>query len=106
MTEYKLVGDENCQENCGGMKKYQTMAVERSVAGIPPTNPPNWALKNTAGKKRNQTNGEIYGQKNHCTRSAIKGIVIDTAIFLLLTIRDVPIVQTPPLVYAKLSKRI
>ncbi len=41
--------------NAGGMKTYQTSRAPMTVAARPPTRPPIHALKNAAGKNRNQT---------------------------------------------------
>ena len=53
------------KESCGGIKQYQTKKAEMNEAAIPAVMLPIWALKNTAGKKRNQTNGLMNGQRIH-----------------------------------------
>jgi hypothetical protein len=64
------------QENRGGTKKYQTNSKQIIVAMSPPFRPETRALKNTAGKNRNQTNGSIHVHSNNCTLRAMTGNII------------------------------
>jgi hypothetical protein len=54
------------------------------VETIPAVLPPIRELKNTVGKKRNQTNGLKTSQKYHCIQQVINGSSRAIAIFILL----------------------
>jgi len=56
------------------MKKYTTIKADMMVLINPPFNRPSLALKNTAGKNKNQTNGAMYSHNTHCSPSAMNGI--------------------------------
>jgi hypothetical protein len=72
-TERRLLWFSAVKENGGGIKIKRTSKADMSVETIPAALPPRRELKKAVGKKRNQTYGEMYGQKSHCTQQVTNG---------------------------------